>query len=423
MIDIKKLFLSVFFIGILIICILGYLNYTLTPLILTIVLMFSYYLIAANQLNKKKTISYEQFADSNYYLGFLFTLGSLSITLINLVKDNDMEMLISQFGIAIITTLIGLTLRIYTINFIPNEETNRESFDFIISRKLQMIDDQITQTIDRNKLFSDVLDEKINMFQAKTEENINQFTTNLLNSLDVDKIASIVNNITDTMMKNYNKQTEILEKLIQEIKKVNSNYINNIENVNTYISKNQNFLETFVLSINEIKDKLANYTEIINDTTNNYNKNILNLNNTMEKQILNINENQELVLNTLINGITNVKNENSELLNTFKDDMMKSLIKNTENNSQILDTIKIITNELKVNKDTTAKMQDILNELKDKLIMNDENMIKLSDINDNLKLFIKNQVDNKPMLEDIRNNSSEIKNLLTLKKEDIGNEK
>ena len=64
-----------------------------------------------------------------------------------------MEMLITQFVIAIITTLIGLTLRIYTINFIPNEETNRESFDFIISRKLQMIDDQITQTIDRNKLF------------------------------------------------------------------------------------------------------------------------------------------------------------------------------------------------------------------------------------------------------------------------------
>ena len=176
------------------------------------------------------------------------------------------------------------------------------------------------------------------------------------------------------------------------------------------------------MSINEIKDKLANYTEIINDTTGNYNKNILNLNQTMEKQILNINENQELVLNTLINGITNVKNENSELLNIFKDDLMKSLIKNTENNLHILDTTKSIVTESKINNTNTTEIQKILNEIKNELKLNDTFMSKLFDINTNLEYFLKSQNENYLVFEEIKNNSKEIKNLLS-EKETIINEK
>ena len=394
MINIRKLFIIVFFIGIFIIFLCGKLDYTILPLVLTIVLMFSYYFIAVYQLNKRKTISNEQFADTNYYLGFLFTLASLSITLINLMHDNNMEMLVSQFGIAIITTLIGLTLRIYTISFTPNEESNRESFDLIVSRKLQMIDEQITQTIDRNRLFSDILDEKINMFQVKTEENINQFTTNLLKNLDITKISLIVNNITETMMKNYDKQSEILEKLIEEIKSVNSNYVNNIESVNTYVSKNQNFLETFIASINEIKDKLADYTELINDTTGNYNNNISNLNKNIEKQIFSINSNQDQVLNILISEITRIKNENTEILNIFKKDIFEVLLKKTENDSYVLETAKTLFDDSKTSNTSSIKIQEILNEIKSELKLNFTYMSKLSDINTNLDNFLKNQNEN-----------------------------
>lgn len=75
------------------------------------------------------------------------------------------------------------------------------------------------------------------MFQVKTEQNINEFTNNLLNNLDVTKLSEIISNISQSMMHNYDKQSEILEKLIEEIKNVNDSYISNIKNVNSYVSK------------------------------------------------------------------------------------------------------------------------------------------------------------------------------------------
>lgn len=403
--------MATFVLGILIISIFSVLEYTYIPLILTVLLMFTYYLIGVNQLNKVKSISYEQFADSNYYLGFLFTLVSLSVTLISLVQNNNIELLISQFGIAILTTLLGLSLRIYTINFVPNEESNRESFDFIISQKLQMIDEQITQTIDKNKLFSDVIDEKINMFQVKTEENINEFTNNLLNNLDVTKLSEIISNISQSMMHNYDKQSEILEKLIEEIKNVNDSYISNIKNVNSYVSKNQNFLDTFITSINEIKEKLGNYTELVNTTTNNYNSNINNLNELIEKQIIKTDDNQKFILDSLLNGINNLKNENINILDFFQNNITDIISKHSNNNADVTNSIKELLKEFKSDKNHYDKLYEILELIKN---VSTKESTTLENIGNSLKILSESDKAIKiEIMDNINSSTNEIKNLIS----------
>lgn len=406
-----------FVLGILIISIFSILEYTYIPLVLTILIMLGYYAIAANQLNKIKSISYEQFADSNYYLGFLFTLVSLSVTLISLVQNNNIELLISQFGIAILTTLVGLSLRIYTINFVPNEETNRESFDFIISQKLQMIDEQITQTIDKNKLFSDVIDEKINMFQVKTEQNINEFTNNLLNNLDVTKLSEIISNISQSMMHNYDKQSEILEKLIEEIKNVNDSYISNIKNVNSYVSKNQNFLDTFITSINEIKEKLGNYTELVNSNTNNYNTNINNLNGLIEKQIIKTDDNQKFVLDSLLNGMNNLKNENINILDLFQNNISNIISKDSNSNVEVTNSIKELLKKFETDKNNNDKIYEMLELIKNEIVSTKESTTYidiLENIGNSLKIVIETDKAIKTeIIDNINSTTNEIKNLIT----------
>ena len=59
-------------------------------------------------LNKKMNtfVRDEQMGDSFYYLGFLYTLTALAVSLFGI--EDDINELLKNFGIAITTTLVGL---------------------------------------------------------------------------------------------------------------------------------------------------------------------------------------------------------------------------------------------------------------------------------------------------------------------------
>lgn len=67
------------------------------------------------------TISDEKFADSCYYLGFIFTLSSILIALLDIpsiaTKLGDISV---RFGAAMVSTVLGLIVRVYLVNFRPD---------------------------------------------------------------------------------------------------------------------------------------------------------------------------------------------------------------------------------------------------------------------------------------------------------------
>lgn len=69
----------------------------------------------------KKTpydISEEKFADSCYYIGFIFTISSIVFALFDLPKLQDnMGPIAIRFGAAMVSTMIGLCIRVYLVNF------------------------------------------------------------------------------------------------------------------------------------------------------------------------------------------------------------------------------------------------------------------------------------------------------------------
>ncbi|MEA3512592.1 MAG: hypothetical protein U9R37_03225 [Campylobacterota bacterium] len=216
-------------------------GYEYIALIISIIIMIVYFFIGSSIMNKKRSISLEQFGDSNYYLGFLFTLVSLSISLINLSTNKDnMDILVSQFGIAIITTLLGLLARIYVINFAPTQDANKESFDIIVSHKLQMIDKQLSQTIDKNIIFSNVIDNRINIFQEH------------------------LNRITEDMNKTYEEQNISLHNLMKKIEQTNKHYINNVEKVGNNLQKSETKYNENIILLEKLTQLLDESNTILN---------------------------------------------------------------------------------------------------------------------------------------------------------------
>lgn len=76
------------------------------------------YAVIARMLRGRE-IEPETTGDNCYYLGFLFTLTSLSLTLVQLglvsesATPDILENIISGFGIALVSTIIGIMLRVY----------------------------------------------------------------------------------------------------------------------------------------------------------------------------------------------------------------------------------------------------------------------------------------------------------------------
>lgn len=87
----------------------------------------------------------DQFADSIYYLGFLFTLVALAFALVALGDDAkiDVDKFVFRFGLALSTTGLGLLSRVYLSNFqVEAEEDIKE-----VAKKLREASLQLSQHV------------------------------------------------------------------------------------------------------------------------------------------------------------------------------------------------------------------------------------------------------------------------------------
>lgn len=86
---------------------------------LPLLVMFAYVVYgfgATKSLNRSVVLKY---GDSCYYLGFLFTVASLSIALIDIGHKGELTVadVAIRFGAAMITTLVGMAIRVWLVTF------------------------------------------------------------------------------------------------------------------------------------------------------------------------------------------------------------------------------------------------------------------------------------------------------------------
>ena len=113
---IRRIFVFALVGGVLGVCVPQYFNYPLFAIFLPLGCMVLY--TGFGYAHSVDSIFLEQFADSVYYLGFLLTLVALVVSLYFYQGDTlDSGVLVSNFSLALLTTIFGLTVRIYVNNF------------------------------------------------------------------------------------------------------------------------------------------------------------------------------------------------------------------------------------------------------------------------------------------------------------------
>lgn len=236
--DIKQLFLLIFISGSVLIMLGAFFHYELLVLFLILMFMSSYFFFGS-YLVKSSSVSKEQFADSNYYLGFLFTLVSLSSSLIWIaLEESYLNNLIELFGVALISTVFGLFVRIYIINFVPNTKTNLDNFDAIISDKLYLINNLISESVNKNRLFTTILDEKITSYNANTQKTLDAFSKNLTKSLtlSVQELESTIHDINGKVAKAYKEQAKEIKQMSKEVEKKHNEFLAEVDKTKNSIN-------------------------------------------------------------------------------------------------------------------------------------------------------------------------------------------
>lgn len=100
-----------------------------------------------SQVKTPEVVRTDDFADNFYYLGFLLTLVALVVVLVYLepAEDADIAPILSQFGLALSTTIVGLAVRTWLLMFRPSTEEMQDRAESRISRAF----DEFTATLER----------------------------------------------------------------------------------------------------------------------------------------------------------------------------------------------------------------------------------------------------------------------------------
>ncbi|MGB5964205.1 MAG: hypothetical protein WBF77_05715 [Sulfurimonadaceae bacterium] len=315
-VQIKYLFLVALVSGVFFILLGGFTDKTYLSILLTISVMIVYFLVG-QKIVERELLTNEQFADSNYYLGFLFTLISLASSLY-ILSNGNMEggfltRLIGQFGISISTTIVGLSLRIYLLSFSPNIGSNIESFNLMIMEKLQKLNDHIGHSIDQTKTFSNVIDEKVNLFIDQTLKSVEKYNERLVESLDQHSVTNIFSKIYEDMDAVHTKQEERVDEIYKNI----TNYHQRYE------SQTQASVKAFQESINDSEKWIQEF----NDSMGKSAGSIANSNSEMRKVIHNF---DDFVrgLPKLFAEVNTLFEQSSKTLTSDLEDKNRALIEN-----------------------------------------------------------------------------------------------
>lgn len=115
--------------------------------------------IAMGLKRRDNDVSDESFADSCYYLGFIFTITSIIFSLLDLpnigTRINDIAV---RFGAAMVSTVFGLVVRVYLVSFKKDvSEAVREVQDTVID-SARRFSEQLVMSYDKLRAFESTVD-------------------------------------------------------------------------------------------------------------------------------------------------------------------------------------------------------------------------------------------------------------------------
>ena len=242
-----------------------------TSTIILFVLMMTY-LFGIIFLNKKFNtfVRDEQMGDSFYYLGFLYTLTALAVSLFN-IQDGELDGLLKNFGVAITTTLIGLIGRIVMSQFRESLDEMKEKAETQISDSARKLNIQLIASIDILKKQSDNISKNTDKALQDSSSSLRRFM------VENNKILQESTEKSKYVIEEFNtRASEITSKIskiniptdkFQKFEESVNNIVNTLNDLETGLKKSSADSEIHKVTENfkSLNSSISNQSKLLND--------------------------------------------------------------------------------------------------------------------------------------------------------------
>ncbi|MGJ5181845.1 hypothetical protein ACQR16_34610 [Bradyrhizobium oligotrophicum] len=187
----------------------------------------------------------DQSGDNLYYMGFLFTLTSLAVSLYQFRADGAAEQIVQNFGIAIASTIAGITLRIFF------NQMRRDPIEVEATARLELAD--ASRKVKR-ELESTVLE--FGYFRRMTQQSITEALDEINEALGTasDKLATEIRTFAQTAGKPLEEASQKSGKTLDAL---NEKVVDTLETASARLVNESDQLSRSTASIVKAIDGLA----------------------------------------------------------------------------------------------------------------------------------------------------------------------
>jgi hypothetical protein len=158
---------------------------------LPLALMATYIIVGLKRHDSD--VSDEKFADTCYYLGFIFTITSIIFSLFDLPNIGDrIQDIAVRFGAAMVSTVLGLSVRVYLVSFKKDVVDAIHDAEDAVLDASRRLTEQLTMALEKLHGF----EVQVDAATSSSVERVNLQIENLSKN-HADKLASFFSDLTD----------------------------------------------------------------------------------------------------------------------------------------------------------------------------------------------------------------------------------
>ena len=275
-------------------------------------------------------IEQEVIADAIYYLGFLYTFMALLVGFLSSVGNVAALNIIELIGVALMTTVVGLAIRIYLVHFQRLDLNEEQEIRQSVVQSMGLLNREINDSIEHIK---NLREESVGNLTG-TIDDIQNSITNSLQDFQVgleDQLNNVRSTVTEQMNINLSNQMENLNLIAKES-------VQNLSNVTATLASRINDIDIpqdiVTARINSALENFRNQSSMlgmevqeVNRLINVEKENIIEANNKLELLVTSLGT-MDLDFGPLNNAVNTAGNLNTSLsnLNTTLNNLDQALV-------------------------------------------------------------------------------------------------
>lgn len=206
--------------------------------------------IVLGYFRRDKDVTDEKFADTCYYLGFIFTITSIIFSLFDLPQiGTRIQDIAVRFGAAMVSTVLGLAVRVYLVSFRKDVADAIKDAEDAVLDATRKFTEQLTVALERLRDFEGQVDTA-----AKASvERVNLQVENLSKN-HADKLTSFFADLT-------NKNQEAFTSALAEVKLASKKLAESVDSYSLSMRANLGSIESKVVAFtNAVTERLKTTT-------------------------------------------------------------------------------------------------------------------------------------------------------------------